>query len=62
MEDGAEECGRTMEERQRWKWLTVDRWGRRVRRDKGERIDVELVQRSEEEQARKDRGRGGAEE
>jgi hypothetical protein len=33
-----------------------------VRRNKGGRTEVEVVQRSEEEQGRKDRGGGGAEE
>ncbi len=38
------------------------KWCREVRRNKQERTEVEVVQKSEEEQARKDRGGGGAKE
>ncbi len=38
------------------------RWCRGVRGNKGGRTEVKVVQRSEGEQGRKDRGGGGAEE
>ncbi len=38
------------------------KWCRGVRRNKRVRTEVNVVQRSEEEQGRRNRGRGGAEE
>jgi hypothetical protein len=68
---GEEEWGRTREEGQRWRWCRIVRgdsggrtglrWQRSMGNKRG-RTEVKVVQRSEVDQSRKDRGWGGAEE